>query len=671
MKKPRIFVADFETTVYTGQTHTEVWAAALVELGSEDVIVTNSIDNFFYTVFGMYDSAIIYFHNLKFDGEFILNYLLKSDKFKHAFHKEKDISNGEFKNPYKLDDKEFVYSISGAGIWYSISLKNGKQYIEFRDSLKLIPTTVARMGESFKTKHRKLSIEYTGYRAANNPITPEEKAYIANDVLVVKEVLEIMYQQGHKERTIGSCCLKEYKLNEPTFGTHFDDYMPNLYLTSFSEEVLQSYDFGSATFGDYIHKSYHGGWCYVVDGKENIKYHNGTTADVNSLYPSMMHSDSGNKFPIGMPTFWIGNYIPNEAKQPDKYYFVRIKTQFRIKPKRLPCIQIKGDHHYRSTEWLKTSNIYSRVDHEYHDSYVDIHGSLQKASVILTLTMTDFQLIQEQYHLYNTEILDGCYFDAAIGIFDAYINKYRDIKVNAKGAVREIAKLFLNNLYGKMATSTDASFKFANVNPDGSLRFSSVAKTELKKGGYIPIGSAITSYARNFTIRAAQMNYNGIDHPGFIYADTDSIHCDLPPDQLKGIKVDNTAFCCWKLESCWDEALFVRQKTYAEHVTHENLKPVVIPYWELKCAGMPERCKDLFLASTNPYTLDIINSSWLDLVDDEYKTADAINFLQTKRTIDDFKFGLQIPGKLLPKHINGGIILEDTMFTMKENLYFL
>ena len=55
------------------------------------------------------------------------------------------------------------------------------------------------------------------------------------------------------------------------------------------------------------------------------------------------------------------------------------------------------------------------------------------------------------------EILDGCYFNSAIGIFDRYIEKYKKIKLESKGAKRELAKLFLNNLYGKMASSTDSS----------------------------------------------------------------------------------------------------------------------------------------------------------------------------------------------------------------------
>ena len=685
-QRPKVYVADFETTVYDGQTSTEVWAAAIVELYTEDVIVFHSIDELFEHILAFNYNSIIYFHNLKFDGEFWIHYLLTKTDFKQCFiQPDKEKCDGDFIPIRQMRNKDFRYSISSKGQWYSITIKNGKNYIELRDSLKLLPISVRKMGESFGTKHKKTSIEYTGYRYAGCEITDEEKSYIANDVLVVKEALEIMYNQNHTSLTIGSCCLQEYKAVCPFM--EFDKTCPNLYEFPKPIEnddgtidnkpcVLFKETFGADNYGEYIRKSYRGGWCYVVDGKQETKYRNGTTADVNSLYPSMMHSESGNKYPIGMPTFWTGNYIPDKAKDGKHYYFVRVKTQFRIKPKHLPCIQIKGSPFYRPNEWLKTSEIRSFVDGEYHGKRKLLTGEIVNTSVILTLTMTDFQLIRDQYILFDTEILDGCYFRAECGIFDEYIDKYKKIKVNSKGAVREIAKLFLNNLYGKMATSTDSSFKVAYVKDDGSLAYMTVIKHD-KKPGYIPIGSAITSYARNFTIRAAQANYHGIDEPGFIYADTDSIHCNLPPDKIKGIKTDDNAFCCWKLESCWDEAIFIRQKTYAEHITHHNLVPVEElnppkkPYWDIKCAGMPDTCKNLFLLSFDKEIAKKISNNEFDdpLLKD--RPPEEIEFLSTTRSIDDFKIGIKIPGKLMPKHINGGIILSSDYYTMKKQVFIL
>ena len=661
----RIFSADFETTVYEGQTHTEVWAAAIVELFTEDVEIFNSIEKLFNYILSIDSNAIIYFHNIKFDGEFWIHYLLTSTDFKQAFEQpDPTKAAGSFTEKKFMKDRTFRYSISDKGMWYSITLKNGRNYIELRDSLKLLPISVKRIGESFGTKHKKTSIEYTGYRCAGQELTEQEKEYIANDVLVVKEALEIMYNQGHTGLTIGACCLQEYKNKFNPFPD-FDEHFPNLY-----DIPIDLDTFGSATIGDYIRNSYRGGWCYAVEEKTKQLFHNGTTADVNSLYPSMMHSESGNRYPIGLPQFWVGNYIPDEAKDGEHYYFIRIRTEFQIKPKHLPCIQIKNSPYYQPNKWLRTSDIHSLVDDGYHKRRKTLKGEITDTSVTLTLTQTDFALILEHYELYNTRILDGCYFRSYSGIFDEYIDKYKEIKTHNKGAVREIAKLFLNNLYGKMATSTDSSFKVAYLKPDNSLGYFTVVEN-MKKPGFIPVGSAITSYARNFTIRAAQKNYYGLNAHGFIYADTDSIHCDLPPDQLKGIKVDNNAFCCWKLESCWDEAVFIRQKTYAEHISHENLVPASSPYWEIKCAGMPDTCKGLFLHSFKPYVSKLLEKGIDITLHHKPLTPEETLFLSETRTITDFKVGLKVPGKLMPKHIDGGIVLKSDYYTMKRSVFFL
>lgn len=236
--------------------------------------------------------------------------------------------------------------------------------------------------------------------------------------------------------------------------------------------------------------------------------------------------------------------------------------------------------------------------------------------------------------------------------------------MNSKGARREAAKLFLNNLYGQMARNTDSSFKVCYIKEDQSIGQYPVTENE-KKPGFIPIGSAITSYARNFTIRAAQVNYHGVDQPGFIYADTDSIHCDLAPEQIQGIKVHDKNFCCWKLESCWDFGIFARQKTYIEHVVKENLEPIDNPYYNIKCAGMPKRSKQWLLYS-------ILGKRAEDLTEDEKKEIgvkqfkkEEIEFLSKTRTIEDFKIGLKVPGKLMPKRIPGGTILVETTYEMR------
>ena len=653
--KPKLYMCDFETTLYIGQDYTEVWAAACVEFYTEDVKIFHSIGEQFDYFVSVGENVIAYYHNLKFDGQFWMAYLLEEKGFTQSYTQtDKDnINTISFDDRKSMKNNSVIYTISEMGQWYKILIKVRGRYIEIRDSLKLLPFSVKRIGQSFKTKHKKLDMEYKGYRYAGCEITEKEKEYIANDVLVVKEALEIMFNEGHDKLTIGACCLAEFKKSmHDTF--EYEALYPDLYARELDENV-----YGFPNEGEYIRQAYRGGWCYVAKGKERKIYNNGTTADVNSLYPSMMSSESGNIYPTGTPTFWKGNYIPDEAYGKYRYFFVRIKTRFYIKKNKLPFIQIKNSLLYRPREMLETSDVVNPRNSKYYSMMKDRSGNKISTRVTMTMTCTDYKLFLEQYNVKEFEILDGCYFDGYVGLFDSYIEKYKKLKMESTGAQRELAKLFLNNLYGKMAASTDSSFKVAYLKDNGVVGYLSVVAHD-KQAGYIPVGAAITSYARNFTIRAAQANYYGKDKRGFIYADTDSIHCDLAPNELKNITVDDKKFCCWKLESCWDKGIFIRAKTYAEHIVKENLKDIENPYWNLKCAGMPEECKKLFLRSMDntPLTEKEIEENKYD--------KEKIDFINKKRTIEDFDIGLVVPGKLRPKRIKGGILLEETTYEMRD-----
>lgn len=627
----KYFMADFETTTYEGITRTEVWASALVDLESptekSSVIIDNSLDDFMWFIFlKIHDDSTIYFHNLKFDGMFIMSWLKKhKDKFKEFSITIDGHKHLRKKNELRWNNGGYyLYSVSDKGQWYSITIKYRGRLITFLDSLKLLPFSVKDIGKSFKTKFQKTSIDYEGHRASGEKITDEEKDYIANDVLVVKEALNIMFEEGHTAMTIGACCMHEYKHLCWHDQKEYNALFPDLYKVDCPVHGFENAD-------EYIRKSYKGGWCYVKRGCENKLFEcMGTVCDVNSLYPSQMHSDSGNYYPYGLPQ-WFTGAIPEVCNEtfPDgtrkRYYFVRIRTKFRLKKDHLPTIQIKGSPFYSGREWLETSDY--RLHGEYFSEYEDFDGTIKEVKPTLTLTCTDYELLKDHYELIDCEILDGCFFRCATGFFDKYINKWAEIKMKETGAKRTLAKLFLNNLYGKLASSIDSSYKVFDIGNDGILRSEIIEERE-KKAGYIPIGSAITSYARNFTIRCAQKNYSH-----FIYADTDSIHCCCDPDSIIGAPEHPTAFNHWKYESCWDKAIFVRQKTYIEHCTHDNREPIE-PYYNIKCAGMGKTPKEIL-------------NKMLE---------------NGEKTMTDFKTGLEIPHNLKAMNIDGGVVLRDCVY---------
>ena len=181
MKKSatKVLVGDFETTVYEGQLSTEVWASAVVELGTEDVHIFNSISDTYDYLLSLKCNISIYYHNLKFDGNFWIYYLKVVLQLNEAFKSDnEDGTLGSWLKDKEMPNNSFKYLISDMGQWYEITIKVNGHYIYIKDSLKLLPFSVREIGQAFKTKHQKLDMEYTGFRYAGCPITEEEKKYI-------------------------------------------------------------------------------------------------------------------------------------------------------------------------------------------------------------------------------------------------------------------------------------------------------------------------------------------------------------------------------------------------------------------------------------------------------------------------------------------------------------
>lgn len=654
--KTFIYAADFETTVYSGQAFTEVWSSAFCPVRTKsqqrkksvppcqaNCIVHHSIDDSYtWLMMNFNYDIILYYHNLKFDGSFWVDFLLK-----HGWTYCRREKKSDPKNPFT-----FETCISDLGMWYYIKLYFIDHVVEIRDSLKLLPMSLDKIGKSFKTRHQKLSMTYEGKRYAGCEITPNELNYICNDVIVLAEALEEMFKRGHNQLTIGSCALSEYKKSIPTMM--YKSIFPNL------QQIELPKDYGAENADQYIRKAYRGGWCYADQRRTGTRQGLGCTADVNSLYPSMMQSDSGNYYPIGLPHFFKGMPPMEITGNPEIYYFLRFSCSFTIKDNYLPFVQIKNSPFYPGTEMLINSRPwFGGKQYDYINELI----TEQCYNDIVTLTMTckDFDLFCEHYHVDNLTYLDGVWFHAKIGIFDDYINKYAELKQKSTGAERAICKLFLNSLYGKLSSSNDSSYKRPVLYADKVI-YQEVEEYK-KQPLYIAAGSAVTSYARCFTIRAAQKNYDS-----FCYADTDSIHCVCRPEELKGVPVDPVKFNHWKIESTWDYAYFVRQKTYIEHVIQEDEKNCT-PYYNIKAAGLPDRCKDLFIEGMTQteeqrkqHSTRVLNTPESMSYGPEYQ-KDV--FLSQIYTVEDFKPGLIIPGKLVPFRIPGGIVLKESLFTIR------
>lgn len=621
------FCADIETTYLQEEDTSVVWSVRVINGLSGQIYRFSYLSDFIEWTLKLKEKSLIYIHNLKFDGNFFLNYFFFDKRFKQAWNSQKK----EFRKNKNMTPYEYKYLISEKGLWYNITLKNPYTTVIFLDSLKLAPLSLAECAEAFKTEHKKLDMNYSEIRLPGYQPTPDEESYIDSDVLIMKEFLELMFEEGADSPTIGGVCMKQFKKTVDDFNAEF----PNLYEMEIDEKL-----YGAPSIGDYILKSYFGAFIYVNPAIQGDVVGRGKTYDVNSLYPYVMHSKSGNRYFYGRP-WMVKNPTREQLKNAggNKDYFVRFTCGFELKENKIPFIHIRRSMLYPARKVLATSRI--ELDGVLRD---DLDGIPIRPE--FTMSREEFEFFNETYELRDLKILDYCFCYTRERIFDNYIDFYGNLKMSSIGGRRFIYKLYLNNLYGKFSTTTDSSFKIIYEKEPGKIGFK-IVQEKKKKPGYIANGSKIISNARLYILKYANLCYSPGEKTGFAYCDTDSLH--IIGDLSVNLPVDDKELGKFKCEGEWRRAVFIRAKSYMEDVKQSDgsYKSTII------CAGATKRNKELFRMSMGE-------------IPSLAETPEEVEFLRTRRTYLDFRPGLKIPSKLRPVQVKGGVHLFHTYFTMQS-----
>lgn len=498
------------------------------------------IDSFINYCSLINESSSFYFHNLKFDGEFIIHYLL-THEFVHV-------------NEKKLGANQFSTIISDLNVFYCIKVKFKEEVIiSFFDSLKLLNFSVEEVAKAFNLSIKKLEIDYKAKREKGHKITDEEKEYLKHDVMIMSLALEKMFEMKITRMTIASNAMNFFK--DTISKKRFEEWFkPPLY----DKDLRQAYK---------------GGFTYLNEIYRGKEVKEGIVLDVNSLYPSVMYYSP---MPYGEGIYFDGKYVPDKLYN---LYIQNITCQFRIKKDMIPTIQIKNNLSFVPTEYLSSSN---------------------GESINLTLTNVDLKLFLEHYDIYDVSYNWGWKYKSSTKIFKRYIDYWNELKVKAtkegNKPLRTIAKLMLNSLYGKFAASPEGRSKIPYL--DNNIVKYKLSELEERTAYYLPISIFITSWARDKTIRSAQAVYHR-----FIYADTDSLHLegtDIPENLL----ISDTELGKWKIESTFKRGKYLRQKCYIEDAVtpvdeiekfkkenpeclHLVSKDSII---NIVCAGMPKGC---------------------------------------------------------------------------------
>ena len=396
--------ADFETTTNPLDCRVWSWGSMAVDDYSDYVI---GIGVGSYVAYMLSVPSVTYFHNLAFDGSFILDYILK------------DGYTWVANNPGK---GQFSTVISNMNKFYSITIvsKEGVK-VELRDSLKKIPLPVRDVPKAFNLDSSKGDIDYEMERPIGYLPSQEEWDYLYRDIFIMAQAMRIILASGMKRLTVGADSLAEFK---SLHGKGFERTFPVL----------------SKTVDDDIRLAYRGGiampnkrWARKLVGR-------GIVIDKNSMYPWVMRTKL---LPYGKP-WW------SEVQDDDADLFIlSITFTAKLKPNHVPCIQIKRSIQFNSQEFLEEV----------------------KEPTTVSITSVDLELWQEQYDLKIWAINGYWNFKGIEGLFNDYIDKWMAVKANSTGGARTIAKLHLNSLYGKFAKNTDVTGKRPVLDDTGTVQY--------------------------------------------------------------------------------------------------------------------------------------------------------------------------------------------------------
>lgn len=310
-----------------------------------------------------------------------------------------------------------VVEIGGRFVEFTLYKKiNGKEYcVIFRDSYKILPSKLAKLGESFgypKTEqppfdHKIYNNAQIGGEMYYKQMYNEVMKYNKNDCVILYNILKEFFE--HTPYTFSSI-----PLTAPSLAFKTWQQMMKIKMCS---ELTDAWK-----YDDFIRKSYAGGRTEVFKmSVDNDEY---CYLDVNSIYPAEMESKP---LPVGQCSMF--------------YDEENSRTLFE-----------KGTQGFYEVEWNAPHDLHIPILWEKRDSKLifplnkqyDYKGNGVYAYPELKLA------VDNGYKLKFSNC--AVFFEMKV-LFKEYVDHYKKLKFEG-GAKKEIAKIFLNSVYGKLGQRT-------------------------------------------------------------------------------------------------------------------------------------------------------------------------------------------------------------------------
>lgn len=561
-----MYVADFETCdddkdykidKKTGLMikNQKVWLAGFKNLETMKSSYFTSLDDFMGAILSRGDNqnTEFAFHNLKFDGSFIVPWLY---------------DNGYTVSHTKPQPNQFSILVDERNSWYTITIQTTKRRrVLIWDSLKLFPTALEYLPDIYSTPTHKIREDKEWYEEKRpEGYTPNERdlLYFENDLQVPAETLN-----KHIEH----------------YGLRFKKTQASQSFYNF-EQTFKAWKwrFPALTTeqDNAIRKAYWGGISHVPEDKSGSDFYRIGIYDINSSYPDKA---ANFKLPYGDCVKEFG-----EGQHPDmsKFWIAEALVTFTLKPNHLPCIPKKGVIEGDAVE----------------DKELDVEKWLDNSHGIAKLRFSniDYATIQESY---DFKVLRWCWsMHWAWKVHKEvakFVNMNNDIKVKysklAKketdpqkkaeySTMRNRAKIDNNSFYGKFGEEIIKKGK-TPYKEDGEIVWKQDREDETSEGKrkFLPVAIAITAWGRQQLVK--MWNVLG-EHA--LYCDTDSLHylldgqAKIEQAQKDGLfTVDAEKLGAWKHEGNAIRGRYLRAKCYMELMDEGDGKTKL----EATVAGLP------------------------------------------------------------------------------------
>lgn len=513
MRKPKqlTYCADFETTPLAqyeveGETRVYLWKLMGVDDDIDELGI--SMETFIEKISSLGD-VVIYFHNLSFDGEFILWYLLANG----YTYEEKTINNNTLSSI--IDETGSIYTIK-------VRFDRNNQ-VELRCSYKLFPKSIKDIGEMVgipKLNETHNYEELKNYKTIEE-VPEEEKNYITNDVRIMVALIKYLKSKHIQGLTMSSSAYKNWLKDKYSLAKHQMKKSPD-------EEVVEI-----------VRKSYRGGITKVNPKYAGQEFNDVISFDVNSLYPSVMYE---NPMPIGDGKIYKSI---EEGKEDSRHLFIIVAFVQYGKVR-------TGMHAF-----IGNNSGFTYARKYSYDEVLE--------NKMLYLWEDEFNLFKIVYDAEYT-ILKVVGWKKANYVFKDYIDRWYELKKNAKNDTeRALAKLMLNSLYGKFGMNDSRVTKIPLTIGDTIIYRTIENNTTYY---YKEVASYITSKAR--CKLASFMNRCG---DNFLYCDTDSVYYigHEIPELFKDV-VDPKKLGYWKYEGHYTRFKALKAKCYLKQLDNGTIE---------------------------------------------------------------------------------------------------